>query len=378
MERKIPIPFNFKTMEILALGAAFLYLLARLTSEPSYLPLAILPILLGLAFFFYLSRRPKSEENFNKTLNALVLVGALYAVFLLFSLKLGTYPFFNSPIWDKKIFLFGNARGVFFLTILLLNHLAWLKSHWTFRADAGRGFISFFLFLSLITIASVYSWLLFPPFLLLYLLLLPSKQRGRTLITFLPPLLAALFITPGFVLALEARDIVFALLWLGLGGSLTMVGYILASKINALSANQKTFFFVVCLASFILLSSVFFYGFMLQTSSPEEGGETIIVLPEALQQLPIDSVPERVTLREGVLASVVVTILFFAFIKKKIIKLRETKASQKAIPAGLIVISLLLAVHIILAPSLIIGAPAPIIWGILSLDLSFEGNNLKE
>ena len=361
------------TLDGILFGAALIYFLTLMVGGFGAWPL-VLPLLCGLALYYIVSRLGSTPRTLSEIITALTAAGVLYTLFLfLLILPEASLPGFADPRIRGTLYLFGYARGVFFMVLLIFNHLTWsfnIKNYlWILRAP-----MSFVLILAILMLTSFQTWLLLPPVIIVFLLLVPSPRRVRVVISFVPSLLAAIFIMPILGMTVGRGQLMESIIWIMAGAVLSIVGSVFISIINKTSPYQKAFFFVIFFAFFILFSSVYFYG-LLAFSIPE--GETapniLRIVPQSILdysdgEKETDAVSDLMGVARW--ASLLLALPWIWFLKKRYKEYKEEAEPQhKTFSAGLLTAGALVLAHAAYAPSLLIGWPALFSWGLLGTRL---------
>lgn len=355
------------------IGAALIYLVTLMVGGFASWPLA-LPLLVGMALYVLVSRLGSSPRALSDIITAFTAAGVVYTLFLfLLILPDASLPGFADPPIRSTLYLFGTARGVFFLVLLLFNHLTWsfnIKNYfWILRAP-----MSFVLILGVLMLTSLQAWLLFPPALIVFLLLIPSPRRARVVISFVPSLLAAIFIMPILGMTVGRGQLMESLIWIMAGAVLSIIGSVFISIINNTSPYQKAFFFVIFFAFFILFSSVYFYGLLAFSIPVGETSPNILrIVPQSV--LDYFSGEKETGALPGLMgmarwASLLLALPWLWFLKERYEEYKgETDPQHKTFSAGLLAAGALVLTHAAFAPSLLIGWPALFSWGLLGTRL---------
>jgi hypothetical protein len=362
------------TLDGILIGAALIYLVTLLVGGSApWWPLA-LPLLCGGAFYYLVSRLGSTPRTLSDIITALTVAGVVYTLFLfLLLLPEASLPGYADPRIRGTLYLFGTARGVFFLILLLFNHLTWsfnVKNYlWILRAP-----LSFVLILGILMLTSFQTWLLFPPAIIIFLLLIPSPRRVRVVISFVPSLMAAIFIMPILGMTVGRGQLLESIIWVMAGAVLSIVGSIFISIINKTSPYQKAFFFVIFFAFFILFSSVYFYGLLAFSIPPGETSPNILrIVPQSI--LDYFNGEKETTAISGLpgvarWASLLLALPWFWFLKERYKEYKEeTDPQHKTFSAGLLTAGALVLIHAAYAPALLIGWPALFSWGLLGTRL---------
>lgn len=365
---------KLSTLDGIFFGAALIFLVVLMAGGGGQSwPLA-LPLLCGGALYTLVSRRGSTPRALSDIITALTVAGAVYTLFLfLLLLPTAALPGLTDPRLRGILYLFGDARGVFFMVLLLFNHLTWsfnIKNYlWILRAP-----MSFVFILGILMLTSFQSWLLFPPVIIVFLLLIPSPRRVRVIISFVPSLLAALFIMPILGMAVGRGQLMESIIWIMGGAVLSIVGSVFISIINNTSPYQKAFFFVIFFAFFILFSSVYFYGLLAFSVPPGATSPNIlrIVPPSILDYFQGEKEAGVLPGLMGVArwASLLLALPWLYFLKERYKEYKEEVDPQhQTFSAGLLTAGALVLAHVAYAPSLFIGWPALFTWSLLGTRL---------
>lgn len=368
--RKFPFEIQFSVFA----GAALVYLVTLFVTPGENTFLLALPLLCGFPLYFLVDRLGKSPRLLSEIITVMTVAGSIYTLFLLLRLlPVPDLPRLAEPYWRAALYLDGDTRGILFIILLLFNHLTWsfnIKNRlWLVRAP-----MSFLFFLAIIILSSLRTWLLLPPALLLFLLLVPSPRRIRVIISFVPSLLAAFFITPVLGMASSRGQLLDSASWIIGGMVLSIVGSVFVSLINRTSPYQKAFFFVVFFAFFILFTSVYFYALLAFSTPPGEASPDLIrIVPKS-----IVSYFQDTGIREGIpglsgarfWAAWLLGLPWIIFLKERFQEYKMEKEPQHmTFSAGLLISGGLLLLHATYAPALLVGWPALFSWALLGTKL---------
>jgi hypothetical protein len=364
----------FGPQQGLLAALALLYLIVLIATPGDYALSLALPLVLGCLGFFLVDRLGKSPRDLSDIITALTVLGCIYSLFLLLLLLPGlNLPGSQEPYWRAALYLDGDTRGIVFVILLLFNHLTWsfnIKNYWWLV----RAPMSFIFLLAIIILSSFRTWLLLPPALFLFLLLTPTPRRARVVISFIPSLLAAFFITPVLGMATSRGQLLDSIIWVMGGVVLSIVGSFFVSLIDKTSPYQKAFFFVVFFAFFILFTSVYFYALLaFSTPAGDTAPNLIRIVPRSiLDYFDGPGGREAVPGLEGprLWAAWLLGLPWLLFLKDRYREYKGEKDPQHiTFSTGLMTSGILILLHSVYAPALLVGWPALFSWSLLGAKL---------
>ncbi len=355
-------------------GAGLVYLAALIFTPGGNTFLLVLPLLLGLTGYFLVDRLGRSPRDLSDIITVMTVAGSIYTLFFfLLLLPERNLPGFADPYFRAALYLDGDTRGILLVVLLLFNHLTWsfnIKNYfWLVRAP-----MSFLFLLAILMLSSFRTWILLPPALLFFLLMTPPPRRIRVIISFIPSVLAAFFITPVLGMAAGRGQLLDCIIWVMTGMVLTIVGSFFIGLINRTSPYQKAFFFVVFFAFFILFTSVYFYALLAFSTPAGEASPSLIrIVPQPI--LTYFQAPEA---RLGIpglqglrlWASWLLGLPWVLFLRDRLLEYRSEKDAQHmTFSAGLLASGALIFLHTTYAPALLVGWPALLSWPLLGAKL---------
>ncbi len=182
--------------------------------------------------FYMVSDFARSENNIRIILWTMIL-SAFGVAFIGIGAAAGTFTYRGAFVSGRinSTVQYPNTLAAYLTAAFMLTTALWVTVQSRFQRSA-LAFINYTLFICFLFTLSRGAWLLFPAFFLILVLGMPSQYRmkviGYSFLTFISAVLAS----PGFALAISAKDEAKVWLWYIAGGILAVALFYITEKIS--------------------------------------------------------------------------------------------------------------------------------------------------